>query len=468
MSQQLLINNQWVQPENDRFTEIISPWDNKLIDMSPQASKAQAEAAMEAATAAFVSWRETSVAERVSIFEKAFALILSDIDELAELLSREIGKTRESAREEIERSVQYMQLVTQALMQMTGKIYYGDITGRFKKNVKTGLYSREPLGVVLAISPFNYPINLSATKIAPAILAGNSVVFKPSTQGSLSAYKFYSHFLEAGLPAGVLNIVAGRSSEIGDLLVTHPQTALIAFTGSTEVGDHIAEISKGVPLLMELGGKDTAIVTSKADLQIAASQITSGGFSYCGQRCTAQKLVLAYEEIADELVSMISAKAAKLELNPMINTEAADYIAELLLDAKSKGAEFKLEGSRDGNKFTASVLDKVTEQMRVFSEEQFGPILPVVRVNSEADAIQKLNSLQYGLQASVYTQDINEAFRIARQLEVGTVQINARPDRGPDNFPFGGVKGSGQLMQGTIETLELMTRGKLTVLNLSA
>ncbi|KXK27229.1 MAG: NADP-dependent glyceraldehyde-3-phosphate dehydrogenase [candidate division WS6 bacterium OLB20] len=264
----------------------------------------------------------------------------------------------------------------------------------------------------------------------------------------------------------MFNIVTGSSREIGDPMTSDQRVKLIAFTGSTAVGRHLAEVSQGIPLLLELGGKDTAIVTSHADLEMAASEIISGGFSYCGQRCTAQKLVLVYESVADQLVEKLQEKAAGLELNPMIDSKAADYITELLDDANSKGASHIVKGERNGNHIAANILDRVTPEMRIFSEEQFGPVLPVTRVKDEEMALAYHSNLAYGLQASIYTQDIEEAFRIADKLEVGTVQINGRPDRGPDNFPFGGVKDSGQLMQGTIETLELMTRGKLTVLNL--
>jgi glyceraldehyde-3-phosphate dehydrogenase (NADP+) len=232
------------------------------------------------------------------------------------------------------------------------------------------------------------------------------------------------------------------------------------------VGNHIRKVSNGIPLLLELGGKDIGIVTNNADLKVAADQVVSGCFSYGGQRCTAQKIAYVYPEVADKFVEMARAKAQVLTASPMIDQEAADFVASLIDDAKVKGAKEVLIASRDRNYMGASVLDNVTEDMRVFSEEQFGPILPIVRVSGEDEAIAKANASRYGLQASVYSQDIDEAFRIADKLNVGTVQINARPDRGPDNFPFGGVKDSGQLMQGTIETLELMTRGKLTVLNL--
>lgn len=463
---QLLINGEWVESDSSTTIDIYSPWENTVCGQIQAASQDQANQAIDAAHKAFADWRKTSVAERIKIMRKAIDLIRHDKERIVAMLGMEIGKKPESAESEFERSIEYTELVIEALKHMKGTVYAGDVTGHYERGRKTGIYSREPLGVVLAISSFNYPLNLSATKIAPALLSGNTVVFKPAAQGSVSATLFYSKFAEAGFPAGVFNIVTGKSSEIGDPLLTHKDVSLIAFTGSTGVGNHIREVANGIPLLLELGGKDVAIVTNNADLDMAADEIISGGFSYCGQRCTAQKLVLAYNGIADELSSRLTERASKLDLPPMIDAGAADYISELIEDANNKGANHVLVGERKDNHYAANVLDNVTPEMRVFSEEQFGPVLPITRVNGEDMAVSYQSNIPYGLQASIYTQDIDEAFRLADKMEVGTVQINGRSDRGPDNFPFGGVKDSGQLMQGTIETLELMTRGKLTVLNI--
>ncbi|MFQ5492792.1 MAG: aldehyde dehydrogenase family protein [Candidatus Dojkabacteria bacterium] len=461
-----MINNEWRDSPSGETLQIVSPWDGQEVGCVPAATAEQAVGAVHNSKDTFGSWRRSSIKQRVDIFRGALEKMRQNTDLLIGLLSKEIGKTEESAKHEIDRSLAYIELVVEAIKQMRGNVYYGDITGAYPRGRKTGYYSREPLGVVLAISPFNYPINLSVTKIAPAVISGNTVVLKPSTQGSLTAIELYKYFVEAGLPPGVLNIITGKSSEIGDPLLTNKDVSLIAFTGSTGVGNHIRQVANGIPLLLELGGKDTAIVTSKADLEVTAEQLTSGGFSYCGQRCTAQKMVLVYEEIADELVKRVVEGSKHLNLNPLIDDESADFVSSLIDDAVEKGAVKALGGKRNKNHIEANVLDHVTDEMRLFHEEQFGPVLPIVRVTGEEEALAKHNSIRYGLQGSVYTNNIEEAFRIADKLEVGTVQINGRPDRGPDNFPFGGVKDSGQFMQGTIETIELMTRGKLTVVNL--
>ncbi|MCA9380406.1 aldehyde dehydrogenase family protein [Candidatus Dojkabacteria bacterium] len=463
-NQDLIVNGQNLSGDNGTI-EIKSPWDLQTFASVASASKAQVEDAVSNSDEAFHTWRYSSLSERVEIFNNAIKSLREDSDRLAQLLHKEIGKFEDDARSEINRSIDYMELMISALKHWKGTVYYGDLDPKFPRNKKTGIYSRVPLGVVLAISPFNYPINLSITKIAPALLSGNTVVLKPSTQGAYTSYEFYKHFAKAGLPKGVLNIVSGSSKEIGDPLLTHPLVKLIAFTGSTEVGNHIRKVSLGVPLLLELGGKDIGVVTKHADLDLAVKEIVKGAFSYCGQRCTAQKLALVHSSKYEEFTRRVVEEVQKLELNPMIDEPSASFVMELFNDATSKGAEVKVSPNHDSNKLSPAVVSEVKPEMRVFYEEQFGPLMPIGKYETEEELLKLVNGSPYGLQASVYTKDIDQAFRLADKIEVGTVQINAKPDRGPDNFPFGGVKDSGQLMQGTIETLDLMTRGKMVVVN---
>jgi len=391
-------------------------------------------------------------------------------------MMREIGKDNKSCKSEILRSVDYIRFTADTAKNMSGESIPGDSFPGFKKN-KISVVTREPLGVVLAISPFNYPINLAASKIAPALAAGNSVVLKPATQGSLCGLYLAKVFQDAGVPAGVLNTVTGRGRDIGDYIVNHQGIDFINFTGSTEVGTRISKITTMVPLLMELGGKDAAIVLKDADLELAASNIVSGAYSYSGQRCTAVKRVLVIDEVADKLVEKIKEKVEKLTVGnpmeldsvdvvPLIDNKAADYVWELIEDAKEKGAKLLLGGNREGNLVYPTLFDNVTTDMRIAWEEPFGPVLPIIRVKDKDQAIEIANESQYGLQSAVFTENIEEAFYVAEKLEVGTVQVNNKTERGPDHFPFLGVKASGIGTQGIKYSIEAMSRPKATVINL--
>lgn len=466
MNAKLIIDNKYIDSISTQTIEQHSPWDGSIIGTNVSATLDEANLAVDSSYNAFKTWKLAPLSQKIDILTKAHDILRSRVDELTLLLHKEIAKTEEDARSEIIRSLEYLELTITASRFIKGKMFYGDMFSKYPKNRKTGYYKREPLGVVLAISPFNYPINLSITKIAPALITGNTVVFKPATKGALTAFEFYKAFIEAGLPPGVLNFITGSSSVIGDALLSNRKVALIAFTGSSGVGNHIKDIAYGIPLLLELGGKDNAIVTSNADLDLASKEIVSGAFSYSGQRCTAQKLVIAFSSIAEELKSRIVELTKQQKLGPMIDSASVDYVLELINDATSKGAELVLKGERNNNLLGCNVLNLIRDDMRIYKEEQFGPALPIMVVIDENEAILKANASLYGLQASVYTKDIEEAYRIAEKLEVGTVQINGKGDRGPDNFPFGGVKDSGQMMQGLEDSLELMTRGKLIVLNL--
>jgi glyceraldehyde-3-phosphate dehydrogenase (NADP+) len=308
------------------------------------------------------------------------------------------------------------------------------------------------------------------------LVAGNSVVLKPPTQGAVSGVFLTAVMLDAGVPDGVLQCVTGRGSEIGDYLITHRGVDMISFTGSTETGQHIARHAGMVPLMMELGGKDAAIVLSDADLEHAARDIVSGAFAYSGQRCTAVKRVLVSEAVADELVDKIVERVKGLtagrpeddaNVTPLIDSASADFVQGLIDDSIERGAELKIGGKREGNLVYPTVFDHVTEDMRLAWEEPFGPVLPIIRVRNAEHAVDLANRSEYGLQSAVFTRDINAAIQIADRLDVGTVQINGKTSRGPDHFPFLGTKSSGMGTQGVRHSIEAMSRPKALVFNVS-
>lgn len=467
-----LINGRWVNTTDT--IEIFCPYENLSLGTIPRMSKKNIDEVINVAKEGQKIWSTIEVSQRSKILHKAAELLEKNCDELSKILMKEIGKDIKSSISEVKRTADFIRFTADAGKNLEGETIAADNFPGFKKN-KLSFAQRVPLGVILAISPFNYPINLSASKIAPALMGGNSVILKPPTQGSISALHLVRIFQEAGIPDGVLNSVTGKSSEIGDYIVTHPDINFINFTGSSQVGKHIAKIAEMVPMMMELGGKDAAIVLSDADLDDTADEIVSGAFSYSGQRCTAIKRVLVKEDVADTLASKLLGRIKKLtvgspesgsSITPLIDTSAADFVEELIADALNKGATILCGNKRQGNIIYPTLFDNITTDMRLAWEEPFGPVLPIIRVKDKYEAIKLANESEYGLQSCVFTKNINDAFFIANKLEVGAVQINNKSERGPDHFPFSGVKSSGMGTQGIKYSIEAMTRLKSIVLTI--
>lgn len=469
------VGGEWVKSDTSKLISINSPVDGSLVGKVQAMSKEEVDYAIQNAKEAQKEWDKMPINKRATILLKAADLLDEKAEEIANIMVLEIAKDKKSAISEVNRTADYIRFSADTAKNMAGETLPGESFPGTGKG-KISIVNRVALGVVLAISPFNYPVNLSASKIAPALMAGNSIVLKPATQGSISALHLVRVFQEAGVPAGVINTITGRGSEIGDYVVGHPLVDFINFTGSTEIGLRISGITTMKPLLMELGGKDAAIVLEDADLDLAAHNIVAGAYSYSGQRCTAVKRILVIDKVADELVKKVREKVKTLKVGnpineqvdvvPLIDDKAADYVESLILESKEKGATILEGGNREGNLIYPTLVDNVTLDMRLAWEEPFGPVLPIIRVNNVDEAISIANKSEYGLQSSVFTRDINKAFYVANKLEVGTVQINNKTERGPDHFPFSGVKASGIGTQGIRYSIEAMSRPKAVVLNI--
>lgn len=473
-SYQAYFAGQWQESESQETIEIRSPWRHEVIGSVQSVTQNEVDQAIAAAHRVQGSWANLSMNERGQYLDRWADEIEADVNALAMAVMDEVGKNFEDAKKEVLRTVDLIHYTVQEALHMHGQSVRGDGFPGGSKD-KLGIITRVPLGTVLAISPFNYPINLSAAKIAPALMAGNTVIFKPATQGSICGIKMIQAFDRAGFPAGVLSLLTGRGAIIGDYLTEHPGINMISFTGSTQTGKHLSQKSIMIPLVLELGGKDPAIVCQNADLDRTAKNIIGGAFAYSGQRCTAVKRVLVNETVADELVAKLKPAVEALKVGspaegsdvvPLIDDKAADFVQGLIDDALAKGATLVTGNQRDGNLLAPTLLDNVTPEMDIAWVEPFGPVLPIIRVTSNAQAIDLANRSDFGLQASVFTQDIDEALEISRGVEAGTVQVNGRPSRGPDNFPFLGVKASGMGTQGVHNSILSMSREKLTVLNL--
>jgi glyceraldehyde-3-phosphate dehydrogenase (NADP(+)) (phosphorylating) len=466
---QNLVNGEWKSSEKE--ITIYSPINQEELGTVPAMSQAEVDEAMKAAREALPAWRDLSAVERAAYLHKTAAILERDKEEIGTILAKEVAKGIKAAIGEVVRTADLIRYAAEEGLRITGQAMEGGGFEAVSKN-KLAVVRREPVGVVLAIAPFNYPVNLSGSKIAPALIAGNVVMFKPPTQGSISGLLLAKAFEEAGIPAGVFNTITGRGSEIGDYIIEHKEVNFINFTGSTPIGERIGRLAGMRPIMLELGGKDAALVLEDADLEHAAKQIVAGAFSYSGQRCTAIKRVIVLESVADTLATLLQAEVAKLtvgdpfdnaDITPVIDNASADFIWGLIEDAQEKGAQALTQIKREGNLLWPVLFDQVTKDMKVAWEEPFGPVLPIISVANVEEAIVFANESEFGLQSSVFTNDFKKAFEIAEKLEVGTVHINNKTQRGPDNFPFLGVKGSGAGVQGIKYSIEAMTNVKSIV-----
>lgn len=465
----------WKSSESGETIVIQSPYLKKSIGAVQALTQTEVNQCIQSSKEAQKSWANTSIYDRAHYLQAWADELLKMKEELATTVMQEVGKAYQDAVKEVERTADLIRYTVEEAIHLSGESLNGEHFPGGSRS-KLAVVERVPLGVILAISPFNYPVNLAAAKLAPALITGNSVIFKPATQGSISGIKMIEALAKTNIPAGVLNLVTGKGSVIGDYLIEHEDIALVTFTGGTSTGEQIAQKAKMIPLVMELGGKDPAIVCEDANLQLASKQIVSGAYSYSGQRCTAIKRVFVHHSVADELVSLIKSEVEQLSVGspednativPLIDDQSADFVQGLIDDALQKGATLVLGNKREGNLIYPTLLDDVTTDMRIAWEEPFGPVLPIIRVSSQEEGIEIANASEYGLQASVFTQHIDKALTIARKLETGSVQINGRTERGPDHLPFIGIKKSGLGIQGVRRSIESMTREKVIILNIN-
>nr|AAM00227.1 glyceraldehyde-3-phosphate dehydrogenase [Oryza sativa] len=476
-------DGEWRVSASGKSVAIVNPT-TRLTQYRVQAcTQEEVNKVMETAKVAQKAWARTPLWKRAELLHKAAAILKEHKTPIAECLVKEIAKPAKDAISEVVRSGDLVSYTAEEGVRILGegKLLVSDSFPGNERN-KYCLSSKVPLGVVLAIPPFNYPVNLAVSKIGPALIAGNALVLKPPTQGAVAALHMVHCFHLAGFPKGLINCVTGKGSEIGDFLTMHPGVNCISFTGG-DTGIAISKKAGMVPLQMELGGKDACVVLEDADLDLVAANIVKGGFSYSGQKCTAVKVVLIMESVADIVVEKVKAKLAKLtvgppeadsDITPVVTESSANFIEGLVMDAKEKGATFcKEKGAtfcqeyrREGNLIWPLLLDHVRPDMRIAWEEPFGPVLPVIRINSVEEGIHHCNASNFGLQGCVFTKDINKAIMISDAMETGTVQINSAPARGPDHFPFQGLKDSGIGSQGITNSINMMTKVKSTVINL--
>lgn len=456
------------------FITLAAPATGIELGKIPACSQAQIDDMMTHAVALWPEWSATTLETRSQLLKRWSAILRRDAEKIAQLMSQEIAKSYADSHKEVIRTADLIDYVADDALRMNGEAYRGDqFPGGSQKKMAFSHFA--PLGVVLAISPFNYPVNLAAAKIAPALMMGNSVIFKPATQGAMSGIALVDALVEAGMPENLVQVATGRGSVIGDYIVQHPAVNMISFTGSVGIGKRISQLAGMIPQVHELGGKDAAIILDLEQPERTVSELIAGAFGYSGQRCTAIKRIFVLDHLADELASLLKPAMAKITtgmpetnamVTPLIDNGSADFVQGLIDDAIAQGAHILFGNERQANFLAPTLLDYVTPKMRIAWEEPFGPVLPIIRVQSINEAIQLNNASEFGLQASIFGSNIEDIFAIVPKLQVGTVNINGRSERGPDHFPFAGIKHSGMGTQGVRRSLESMSRQQMTVLNL--
>jgi len=465
----------WVPSHSGKTIDIVSPVDDDVIGTVQSVTQSEIDSSIYRAKQAQKKWSSLPITKRGQILHLAADWIRHHEQMLTAQLITEIGKSVSEAKDEILRSADMIDYFANAGLSLRGEELEGDAFPGYDQS-KMAIVERCPIGVVLAISPFNYPVNLSVSKLAPALIMGNSVVFKPPTQGSISCLYLTEIFRVAGVPDGTLVTLTGTGNDIGNYLVTHKDINMITYTGSSQVGKSIATKAGMIPLLFECGGNNPALVLPDADMVFTAGEIVKGAFSYSGQRCTAIKYVLGFPPTIDQLIPLVVEKTKssikmgdpRIETNnmgPVISEHAADEIEKRILVAKAEGATIVFGGKRDGRYIEPTILDNVNPHMEVMRIETFGPVVSFLRVQAIDEAVKIINDSDYGLQACIFTKDEGAGIVLGKQLDVGTIQLNNKPQRGPDHFPFLGVKGSGVGVQGISYTLEAMSRPKSIVLN---
>ena len=479
----LFIGGEWLPSQTDRWQEVHDPSTGRRLGRVSIASRSEASAAVDAAAAAEESWGSTAIHERARLLRALSDRLASDQAGMARLIAQEVGKPIVDARVEATRAVTVYQLAADEARHLTGESFPADAYAYPVGNEKRFLFSvRDPIGVVVAISPFNFPLNLLSHKVAPALAAGNPVVIKPTSAAPLTAIRLAKHAEAAGFPKGVVNVVVGPGGEVGDTLVEHPRTRLVTFTGSTMVGKSIAEKAgrHAKRVILEMGGMDPFIVLDDAPLDVTVSAAVRGAFGYSGQVCTASKRLLVSDAVADRFAAAFTERAGKLkvglalsedtQVGPVIDPAALDRMDRLVGDAVSHSAKVLLGGQRatelaPGYFYRPTVLDSVTTESKIAQEEPFGPVVPILRFHDIDEAIRIANGTPYGLQAAVYTNDLKRAFAVAKRIHAGGVHINDPTSLRWDALPFGGVKESGLGREGLRYAMEEMTEVKLISVN---
>ncbi|MBQ6538811.1 MAG: aldehyde dehydrogenase [Bacilli bacterium] len=470
-----LIGNEWKGSRDGEVIEVINPATRELIDTIPSLTKEDVDEAVDFAYRAQKGWEETPLLVRCEILSKFVRLVEENLDDLATLLSQETGKPIKEAYNEINNIF----IGVPAYIEKV-KHLYGNVIpkGTEKGQENTIQYTmRQPLGVVAAIIPFNFPSDIFINKVPPALLMGNAVILKPASVNPLTLSRYVELLVEAGVPQGVISLVHGRGSVAGRALTSNPKVNMITLTGSTEAGQDAAKCASEhcAHVSLELGGNDAMIICEDADLDLAVEEVVWGRLYNTGQVCCASKRFLVHNDVRQEFINKMREKLETLrvgmpqqetsDIGCLISEEAALEVDRQVKQTIDEGATLVCGARRNGAFFEPCILDNVTPNMEVAKDmEIFGPVIPVIGFDTLEDAINIANQSKYGLSAGIVTRDMNKAFKATEKLEAGGVVINGASFFRSFEQPFGGWKYSGIGNEGIMTTLEEMSRLKTVIL----
>ena len=467
----MLINGEHVSDMDSE--DVINPFNGEVIDSVPISHLNNVDKAILAANNAKKSLQEMSAFKISNKLYDICEKLKENKNEFAELLTIEVGKPINESYVELDRSIETLKLAAEEAKRIYGESVPLDAGLNGK-----GFFAftqRLPLGVVAAITPFNYPLNLAIHKIAPAIACKNTVIIKPPTEAPLTVMKF-AELVDEEFPAGVINVITGYGSEVGDALVASDKIDKISFTGSVMTGLMISQRAGMKKVTLELGGNDPLVVLDDADVDAAVKGVINGAYLNAGQVCMGVKRIIVQEGIYEEFKAKLVEETSKIKMgNPMdtstqlgtlISEKAAIHVEESVNNAVKDGAEILVGGKRGGAFYEATVVDNVTPDMDLVANETFGPVAPLLKVKTVDEAIKIANATEYGLQAGVFTENYRNALRCANEIEAGTVFVNKQSTFRTDNMPFGGFKNSGCGKEGIKYAVDEMTKTKLIGLNL--
>jgi acyl-CoA reductase-like NAD-dependent aldehyde dehydrogenase len=474
MEYKLFIDGQWV--DGGPLMEVTNKYTGKVIGALPTARREDLDAAITAAQGAARVMADMPAHRRYEILSRAAALMRESRQDLARTIASEAGKAVKYAGAEVDRAISTFTFAAEEAKRIHGETIPLDAApageGYF------GFWVRRPVGVIAAISPFNFPLNLVAHKVAPALAAGNSVVLKPASTTPLTAVKLCEILSQAGLPAGALNLVVGPGSTVGEWLITDPRINKITFTGSPPVGEHILSVAGIKKVTLELGNTSPVIIAPDADLDFVARRCAVGAYANSGQVCISVQRIYSQSAVfepftekfvrASEQMVVGDPLDERVDVGPMIDIREAERIDSWVQEASSGGANILTGGKREGAVYYPTVLANVTPEMKVVAEEAFAPVAVVIAIDDFEEALRQADQTEFGLQAAVFTRDINRVFRAIRRLNFGGVIINDTPNFRVDHMPYGGNRISGLGREGVRFAIEEMTNIQMVAIRLDS